>query len=396
MSERWIGERANFETMGKEKQVPKAKPKYDVAIVADVHLGNHRGWGGPVGTDGLNEAARLGVESLVEAIEIAKSAGCSVLIVAGDLFQTARPEPALIAAVQHAITAGELAVVLIPGNHDMPDATAENGNTALAPLWDCAQIVGSPERMVLSTFAIVAVPFDARAPMRKVLDECPLLEKPNADESRRTILVTHVGVYDDSDAKSSPWVRLAKDGISDTEMFAIMKRAGIRLAFVGNFHEHRQWTDPDGRTIIQCGTLAPHSFSDAGTHQRGLVILTDGEMIKTSEARGVRFVNLRGNDPNHLASLTHGISKGNRYVVRQTGGARWEESEIKELLAYEWVPEKAPTEKASGGPAPTSAPDPMAALTAHLAAAQMPPELDSTVARASVLALVKDFWKRSA
>jgi hypothetical protein len=232
------------------------------------------------------------------------------------------------------------------------------------------------------------VPFDGTKAMRNVLNDCPMLGASEGPPIECNILVTHVGVYDDSDVKSAPWFRTAKDGISSDELFAIMKRAGIRLAFVGNFHEHRSWSDGEGRRIVQIGTLAPHSFSDAGLVQRGLVALTDGVDLKMQEAHGVRFLQTMGPRPEVLDAR-------NRYVVRQVGGARMDDSEVdaKGWLAYEHLPEKAKTEKTALPGARDSAPDPLSALAAHVTEAPMPPELDSITSRAKVLDLVKGAWK---
>jgi predicted MPP superfamily phosphohydrolase len=368
----------------------KTKPVFEIAIVADVHLANHRGWGGPVGPDGLNRAAKLGIASLASAAAIAKENGASVLIVAGDLFQTPRPEPVVIAAVQQVFSdalATGLQVVVLPGNHDMPDATAEHGNTALAPLWSFATLVNDATGRVFSGIAVDMIPFDGTAPMREALKACSLFSPIGAPKEERRILVTHVGVYDDSDTKSAPWFKTAKDGIHEGELFEIMERAGIQQAFVGNFHEHRTWRDGP-RTIVQIGTLAPHSFSDAGLVRRGLVALTDGATVIVRETPGVRFLQTMGPRPEALDDR-------HSYVVRQVGGARMDDSEVEARgwLAYEHLPEKAKTEKSATLGARDAAPDPLTALAAHVTEAPMPPELDSITARAKVLDLVKGAWK---
>ena len=371
--------------------IKKTKPVFEIAIVADVHLANHRGWGGPVGPDGLNRAAKLGIASLASAAAIAKENGASVLVVAGDLFQTPRPEPAVIASVQQVFSdarATGLQVVVLPGNHDMPDATAEHGNTALAPLWSFATLVNTPTLKGFNGINAFMVPFDGTRPMRDVLKSFDLFF-PIGSISRGgpCILVTHVGVFDDSDTKSAPWFKTAKDGIHVSELFDIMERAGIQQAFVGNFHEHRTWRI--GRLeIVQIGTLAPHSFSDAGLVQRGLVALTDGATVIVRETPGVRFLQTMGPRPEVLDDR-------HSYVIRQVGGARLDDAEVeaKGWLAYEHLPERAKTEKSALPGARDAAPDPLTALAAHVTEAPMPPELDSITARAKVLDLVKGAWK---
>src|SRR5258706_539249 len=91
------------------------------AVIADLHLGNHKYLGKDL-RNGLNQRARWILSALSGAIQLAKDQKCASIVIAGDLFDTSSPSPALIAAVMDAIRIRNSAqphVDLLLGNHDM-------------------------------------------------------------------------------------------------------------------------------------------------------------------------------------------------------------------------------------------------------------------------------------
>jgi hypothetical protein len=277
-----------------------------IAFVADCHVGNFKAHGGLV-TAGLNVRGQMSTAAFREAVVKARDSGADTLFVAGDLFHSRRPEPAVIAAVLKALVeeAAELPVVIIPGNHDMLDATAELGNTACEPLYQAATIINDPSWVVTSIGNVLAVPFRGGMPMADYLDEVLngyMVGTLMKDDSP-AMLLTHVGVYDD---QSPPWCKDATDAIHKDRLFALLEQAGIETAFVGNFHHMRAWShvDKDDRLyrIVQCGTLCPHSHSDQGQFPRvGAMWMFDGEDLEPVEIAGPRFIN--------MASETSGVDR---------------------------------------------------------------------------------------
>jgi hypothetical protein len=360
-------------------------------FVSDPHVGLHARHGGPT-VDGLNRRARETIEVLRRAVAATVDRGAEVFVVCGDLFQTARPEPAVIRAVQDVFAAARehLQVVLIPGNHDMPDASCEAGNTAMAPLWEVATIMNSPGTLMdAPDFRLLCVPFDGRLPMAEHL--AAVLKDQKA--TKPSVLATHVGVWD---AKSAaPWMKKARDGIDAGVLLALMEKAGISIAFVGNYHEHRVWTDVEGgtaRTIVQVGTLCPASHSDGGLVDRGLVAFleADGSWSK-QEIPGPRFVTIdesyvgKGPPPSAPKDFSY-------YVRSKIGGPMSDRDEdpcdVYGYVAFEDVSAK----EVDGDPEPVLREESdEEAIAAHVSEMDLAP----TVERDAVRDLALACWKRA-
>ncbi len=364
-----------------------SEPGPSFAAVADCHIGNSQRFAGPVGEDGINSRGRINLNTLQAACAAARKAGVSTLFVAGDMFHSRRPEPAILAAVQKIFDvarADGLDVVIVPGNHDMLDASAEGGNTAVAPLWECAEIITRP--LWRGQGNVLAVPYDGRVPMAQHLTEVMAKEAETwvntnthgAPAAR--YLVTHVGVWDDEQAKTSRWLKNAKDGMNSNLLFDSMAEAGIKAAFVGNYHEHMVWRRGD-MTIYQIGTLCPGGFGDAGIENRGLMMLSDGTKI---EVPGPRFALEAGGA---LTVLDEKI--GNTYFVRQVGGGERKAGESSKLGGYEYVGSPKAAKKSTAAATPQS---PEEALAGYVAAMELP----AGVTRDEVAEMVKDCWKKGA
>lgn len=301
------------------RKPPRAQIEPSIAFIADVHVENHGRFGGPL-VHGVNRRGAQTIEAFKAAIVAAQTAGARCVAVCGDLFHRSNPGPKLIAEVQRAIQAKNMSFLLVPGNHDMQDATAEGGNSALDPLSSIASVPRVPTWYSLrdGTIQILAVPFDARGRMDAYLvdvlahaDEAvDFVDR--ADASR--ILVTHVGVYD---GESAPhWMTAAKDAISAEDLTGAMVDAGIRQAFVGNYHEPREWNLVPEAHIVQVGTLCPHRW-DAGDVglDRGWVALSDGQGVERIQAPGPRFLDVT---PAQLGVVE--VPPGCSLYVRQVGG----------------------------------------------------------------------------
>jgi hypothetical protein len=370
---------------GPKRRPAPAAPSAFMAVVADVHLGNRARFGGPT-VDGLNDRGRNTVETFRRALRAARERGVAMFFVAGDLFDSRRPEPAVVAAAQAAIheEAAGMVVVLVPGNHDMLDASALGGNTACAPLWREGEVVRAPGWHTVGGDAlhVLTVPFDGTRPMADHLEDVlrsDLVRKERGIDRR--ILVTHVGVWDA--LGDPPWMAKAKDGIEAGRLAAAMKVAGIQEAYVGNFHEHRAWDLPaDGVRIVQVGTLCPGSFGDAGMVDRGLMALAPGGA--TVEIPGPRFVVRSAGTP-----WPPRVPQGCWVYVRQVGGDPpagddgWD--------GYEHAPEPERLRAEAGGGVRPQAPTEEDAIRAHVEEMDVPAGVDRT----RVLDLALDCWRRA-
>jgi hypothetical protein len=260
-------------------------PAPTLAACADVHLANHARWGGPL-VDGLNRRGRETVATLERAIQTAEHSGCQAFAVAGDLFNSRRPEPALIAAVQRVFSSTKMACLIIPGNHDALDASTIGGNTACAPLWRDATVVNESTWFQIGGLAILAIPFDARQPMADWIG-AEVERLASSRPAGEAVLLTHVGVYDEEQAP--PWQVKAKDAMPAEAMLRLLEAQGFTLALVGNYHNHLQRGGHGEPIVCQIGTLCPASFSDPEAPVGGMAYVAPGQTPWLVQIPGPRF-----------------------------------------------------------------------------------------------------------
>lgn len=97
-----------------------------ISFIADTHIANHRRFAGESRAC-INVRCHTTLNSLEQAVESARG----TLVVLGDIFDTVRPEPQVIAAVQLALWETHTTFLLL-GNHDM--VSTQPGDHALGPL----------------------------------------------------------------------------------------------------------------------------------------------------------------------------------------------------------------------------------------------------------------------
>lgn len=255
-------------------------------FIADCHIGNRKRFG-PVEA-GFNQMGRWTVAAFAKAVRHLKKDDW--LFVAGDLFHSRFPEPAMMTAVldlvQEAVTGAGAHVVIVPGNHDLIDVAASTGNTACSPLHAFATVPHTPVFLSDEDWSVFCVPFTAAAPMAEFLVSVPHRSKHS---SGHKLLVTHIGVYDDNDP---PWMAQASDAIHADRLLDLLENRDYDAAFVGNFHKGKMWQrETDGPVIVQCGALCPSSFSDMGVFPEvGALTEYSNGTIYQHEIQGPRFV----------------------------------------------------------------------------------------------------------
>jgi len=260
-----------------------------VGLIADVHLGNHRRFGGPLEA-GLNRRCRQAVAALRNAAEEAGRQKCDALVVAGDLFDSARPEPQVIAAAMRALRAGPPALVL-KGNHDsVSDAPGDN---ALGPLTQgMFDVFERPARVPGAGVDLLLVPFragDAREWLPSAVDEA--LGKIKVPRRRVELaLFVHLGIADDD---TPEWLRGSRDSVDVSTLEKLCAERGISFVGAGNWHNPESWQMDGGGQIVQVGALCPTGFDNEGLDCGSLAVWDSetGEVAR-HEIPGPRFLRL--------------------------------------------------------------------------------------------------------
>lgn len=302
-----------------KKKKKAAPPPGCLAFVCDTHIDNHPRFGGPL-VDGINDRGWQTLKTFERAVQKAVELKCVTLVVPGDLFHRNKPDPVIVAQLQKILrAAGNLGILLIPGNHDMSDATALGGNTAMAPLWEYATVVREPQWFTIGEFNLLAIPFDARGFMGKTIEEvlamsAKLESYGSAPRDNLHVMSTHVGVWQTDQVEF--WQARAKDGMNADDLLAALDATKARWAFVGNYHRYETW-GVNKSQIIQVGTLCPASFGDEGLKDRGLMaLLAPNKESHMIEIPGPRFIDTTETG---LVKIPK-APKDYTYYVRQLGG----------------------------------------------------------------------------
>jgi hypothetical protein len=249
-----------------------------IAFVADVHLGNHKVYGGPL-VAGLNDRCRMVLGCLRSAYDFAMKEDCQALIVDGDLFDTAKPPPQLIAAVQAVIDHyPDVPTYIMLGNHDMESAA--EGDHALGPLSPVATIITKPTKLrirskgrtTVDEVEVWAVPFQpgkAEEWLPLVLAEVQGQPPVVSSASSPKVLALHLGLRDKG--KTPPWLMDAHDSVGIEQVQGLVQKHELDAVYAGNWHNPEEWVWYDANRsattplrAVQIGTLCPTGFDNPG------------------------------------------------------------------------------------------------------------------------------------
>lgn len=241
-----------------------------IGFVSDVHVGNHRQFGGRV-VCGTNYRCNLALDVLRAAVRRADTLSCDLLCVLGDLFDSDRPEPQSIAAVIEILVASRGHICLLAGNHEQ--LSGEYGDNSLAPLRRLVHcLIDTTKLVVAKNISMLCVPATA--------DPLAVIDKYTDSYD---LLLLHAGLCD---AMFPDYLR--NIGL-DVESLAAVSKASVVLA--GDFHRAKRW-NLHHCTIAQVGALCPVSWSDAGLENVGWLWIYDtaSGLSQSEQIPGPRFV----------------------------------------------------------------------------------------------------------
>lgn len=243
-----------------------------IAVVADVHVGNHTAFSGET-TGRMNERCRAVIDALDRAFELAYESYASDFVIAGDVFDTDHPYPDMIGAVMEVFikwkTKG-MNIHLMVGNHDQHSSTP--GDHALAPFKAIANVYETPYITEGREPTIMFLPYGH--------------EVPDVVEGVDYVIAHH-GIADDAThpiKASAPFVLKAK------EIQQWMDDNGVSGYLSGDWHEHQRWGN-----VVQIGALAPVNWTNRAYVPKkydpyGSVIFADFGRLDRKIVSGPRFM----------------------------------------------------------------------------------------------------------
>lgn len=277
-----------------------------LAAVADCHVGNHRRFGGGVESS-INARCRAVLEVFSAAVSRAIARECDTFLVAGDLLDTARPEPQILAALQQHMrrgVEGGLRFILLVGNHEQ--VSTAPGDHVLGPFAPYATIVERPTLVHRGAGSdVLCVPFQpghAREWLRAAVESTLASsgQEGGSSAGRPLLLAVHLGIRD---AKTAPWLAGAPDSIDVDLLQEICFDNGITHVVAGNWHDRRQWNFARGDRalhVLQLGALAPTGWDNPGLYGYGTLGYWEErkaqQKLRFEELPGPRFVKVHTDD----------------------------------------------------------------------------------------------------
>lgn len=256
-------------------------------FLADIHAGNHKGFATPTATPGVNSRLASVLDVLGETAQYVQRDDTVVIL--GDLFDTDKPSPQVIAAVMHTLDGfpcGRERVVCLRGNHD--SATSRPGDNALGPLHEAGYtVVESPHVLHVGDTSVVLLPFRPDPPSTWVREALEAL-KPELNYTHHTIIGSHFGIAD----KDTPEY-LREHALLVDDAFALCSEFSACAWLSGDWHTRRVW-ERDAYTVGQVGALVPTGFDNPGIEGYGsLWTFEPPARLTFREVAGPRFVKYR-------------------------------------------------------------------------------------------------------
>jgi hypothetical protein len=296
--------------------------------VADIHLANHRTFGG-IYTAGLNERARAITGILRRAADVAGPE--DKMLVLGDVFDTDAPAPALIFAAQQALRSvnSPSNVHVIKGNHDM--SSTDLGHNACAPLSGHCFVEEEPRVLLADKAGVTAglmIPF--AVPVREAILTALAHARtvPAWRAAKQRLVFGHWGIAAPDDPV---YLREAHDAIDAAELAAICFDFDVCGVAAGNWHKRRQFEfsrENKNVRLLQVGCLAPTGFDNPGWDGYGTVASWNASKAawQYRELPGPRFLR-------HVPTIDEiNAHLGCQVYVRVDGSADEQET-LKEQLA---------------------------------------------------------------
>jgi len=262
-----------------------------IAAFADCHIGNYGTKLDP--ETGLNARLIDCVASLRFVREDANARGAGLILFAGDMFRspTAKPTPTELVLASDALL-GDLPVIGIPGNHDVPRSIGEV--TGLAPLSD--PVLDERSRPEVETrdqggveIQFGYLPWPNRSALAASLPDYHKLSPADADR----LVVAHLesilrGLAAELDP-SMPSILLAHISIDSAEVGAerqIMAGKDITIplsavpqeftfAVLGHVHKPQDFAAQGRPNVFYCGSTERIDFGEEGEDKSYVLLDTD-------------------------------------------------------------------------------------------------------------------------
>ena len=258
-----------------------------VCFLADLHVANHKRHGGPVKA-GINRRCQHVLDAMSRAYARADELDAKAVVILGDLFDTTRPEPQIVAAVQQIMR--KLPTYILMGNHDL--VSTAPGDHCLGPLSPVATVVETPTWvMQQNNMQLLFIPFQP-GPAVEWLPEVVKEAAPKRyHKDVPATLLLHLGLADD---KTPVFMRGAHDAVPASMAADLCKQYGFTACFAGNWHSYKVLRKRP--LVCQVGAAVPTGWDNEGLEGYGAMVLWDGKKMEVEWIPGPRFLKTHVDD----------------------------------------------------------------------------------------------------
>lgn len=301
-----------------------------VAIISDVHVGNHKAAAKPSVMATLNSRC-MGVLNALDAAcsHVLQDGHITALIVAGDLFDNTNPSAGMmfetVATLKRVTDAGRQVIVLT-GNHEIFSEAVDDH--VLSTLEFIKAAVRDSSRR--GSFAlhggygerVYVMPY-----LRDLAGVSAMFSPPGV-----RLVVSHFGIHTPEMLAAQPW--LEHSGVPLTLVRELCAAFGFDAWMSGDWHGHAKLCDDPA--IWQIGALVPTGWDNPGLEGYGSLVEVDFSSSKLSctrvEIPGPRFVTVTEQE---FATLCAGGRKPDLYVRVRVSEDRYRDAAhvIRELSA---------------------------------------------------------------
>jgi Calcineurin-like phosphoesterase len=297
-----------------------------VALIADVHVANFKRFGGQM-QNGLNDRARLTLQTIQAAGKICRHERVDALVVLGDLFDHPHPSPSLVRATAEALLSCSNQVIVVLGNHDMQSDGEWDHACSSMGLHHEIQVVANPAVVTVTQSALaygvqlLLCPYRPGLASEWLPASLAQLHMGGKYQGKR-VLCTHLGIWDDA---TPAYLKAAKDAVGIGQMRWLCDAHSIDAVFAGNWHGFRLWGGRGDSRLVGAagavdvcipGALCPQGFQEADQSKVGSLVVIDTErsasgagLITRHTVPGPRWLSLdcdaQGVSPSKISGVTH-------------------------------------------------------------------------------------------
>jgi len=270
------------------------------AIIGDVHIGNSMAYG-VVDSDGVNSRVKDFAKSFGFAIDESIKAGCTKIILTGDLFKNKKPTAVWIdyflGCVAKAVDVG-IEVCIVSGNHDLLNAPRITIMSAITKMGSNIKVYDDYGTYPIDDkYDCIICPYNDKNTLKLTSNEEVMkyisgkIKKASSSTEKKKLAVVH-GI------SSGTYLAKYEGAEVDTLMepvypLDLWTNNDIGYVFFGHVHKF-SIIKKFKPTVVNVGSVDKSNFAEAGNNNKFVIFDTETEAIKYIDIPTREFLYIKG------------------------------------------------------------------------------------------------------